>query len=128
MKKYLIILFFFFSSCFAAQDVYQFKTTKQHQRFDALTAQLRCLVCQNQTLAESNAGLAEDLRNQIYVKIQQGQSDQDIIDYLIARYGDFVRYRPPFNFATLGLWFGPIILLLLGITYLIFYIRNKVRE
>jgi cytochrome c-type biogenesis protein CcmH len=128
MKKWLMIFLFLASSCFAAQDVYQFKTPEQQSRFDSLTGQLRCLVCQNQTIAESNASLAQDLREQIYQKVQSGQSDQAIVDYLVARYGDFILYRPPFNFATLGLWLGPILLLLSGLTYLIFYIRKQRRD
>jgi cytochrome c-type biogenesis protein CcmH len=79
-----------------------------------LAHELRCLVCQNQTLADSNAPLAVDLRNQIREQLQQGASDQDVIDFMVARYGDFVLYRPPFKAATLLLWLGPFLLLALG--------------
>jgi cytochrome c-type biogenesis protein CcmH len=79
-----------------------------------LAHELRCLVCQNQTLADSNATLAVDLRNQIREQLQQGASDQDVIDFMVARYGDFVLYRPPFKAATLLLWLGPFLLLALG--------------
>jgi cytochrome c-type biogenesis protein CcmH len=79
-----------------------------------LAHELRWLVCQNQTLADSNAPLAVDLRNQIREQLQQGASDQDVIDFMVARYGDFVLYRPPFKAATLLLWLGPFLLLALG--------------
>jgi cytochrome c-type biogenesis protein CcmH len=79
-----------------------------------LANELRCLVCQNQTIADSNAPLAEDLRNQVREKMQQGASDSEIIDFMVARYGDFVLYRPPFKATTFLLWFGPLLLLAAG--------------
>jgi cytochrome c-type biogenesis protein CcmH len=85
------------------------------QRAAALAHELRCLVCQNQTIAESNAALAVDLRNQIREQLQEGKSEQDIIDFMVARYGDFVRYRPPLKATTIALWAGPFLLLALGI-------------
>ena len=88
-------------------------------RMMALAAELRCLVCQNQTLAESNAGLAEDLRNEIRDKMRQGNSDAQVVDYLVARYGDFVRYRPPLKATTILLWFGPLMLLAAGFVVLL---------
>jgi len=112
---------------FAAADYYTFDSPEQQQRFTTLTSELRCLVCQNQNLAESNAPLANDLRTQIYQKVLTGQSDKQIIDYLVARYGNFVLYRPPLNFSTFGLWFGPFILLLVGIAYLIYYLKREHR-
>jgi cytochrome c-type biogenesis protein CcmH len=84
------------------------------QRVMALSNELRCLVCQNQTIADSSAPLAEDLRNQVREKIRQGASDSEIIDFMVARYGDFVLYRPPFKATTFLLWFGPLLLLLAG--------------
>ena len=89
------------------------------ERLMTLAGDLRCLVCQNQTLAESNAELAADLRNEIREQMRRGASDQDVIDYLVARYGDFVLYRPPLKATTLLLWSGPAILLLLGIGLLL---------
>jgi len=84
------------------------------RRVMALSNELRCLVCQNQTIADSNAPLAEDLRNQVREKMQQGASDSQIIDFMVARYGDFVLYRPPFKATTFLLWFGPLLLLAAG--------------
>ncbi len=84
------------------------------KRVAALAHELRCLVCQNQTLADSNAPLAVDLRNQIREQLQGGASERDVIDYMVARYGDFVLYRPPLKATTLALWIGPFLLLFLG--------------
>jgi cytochrome c-type biogenesis protein CcmH len=83
-------------------------------RLKAMSHELRCLVCQNQTLADSDAPLAEDLRKEIRSQMREGKSDQEVIDYLVTRYGDFVRYRPPVNNSTALLWFGPFLLLLIG--------------
>lgn len=83
-------------------------------RVKDLAHELRCLVCQNQTIADSNAPLALDLRNQIREQLAAGRSEGEIIDYMVARYGDFVLYRPPFKATTLALWVGPFLLLALG--------------
>ena len=88
------------------------------QRMMVLAEELRCLVCQNQSLADSNAPLAEDLRNQIREQLRKGSSDREVIDYLVARYGDFVLYRPPLKATTLLLWFGPLLLLAIGFAVL----------
>ena len=84
------------------------------KRVSALAEELRCLVCQNQTLADSNAPLAVDLRNQIREQLTAGKSEQEVRDFMVARYGDFVLYRPPFNPATAALWLGPFAFLVLG--------------
>lgn len=80
-----------------------------------LSGELRCLVCQNQTIADSNAPLAVDLRNEVREKLAAGMSERDIIDFMVARYGDFVLYRPPLKTTTVLLWFGPPLLLLAGL-------------
>lgn len=84
------------------------------RRVKSLEKELRCLVCQNQTLADSNADLAKDLRDQVVEQVSQGKSDVEVKAYLVARYGDFVLYRPPFKVTTLGLWVGPFALLIVG--------------
>ena len=96
-----------------------------NKRAVQLAEQLRCLVCQNQSIAESNAELAVDLRRQIREQIGQGRSDAEIVDFMVERYGDFVLYRPPFKATTLLLWFGPPLLLLLGIGVLVRYLRER---
>jgi cytochrome c-type biogenesis protein CcmH len=88
------------------------------KRVKAITEELRCLVCQNQTIADSHADLAIDLRNQVREKLAQGMSDQDIIDFMVQRYGDFVLYRPPLKSTTWLLWFGPFLLLAGGFAFL----------
>ena len=108
---------------FATEEYYPFSLPQDQQRFQTLTSELRCLVCQNENLAESNAALAIDLRNQIYKQIQRGESNQAIIRYLVARYGDYILYRPPLNIATLLLWATPFLILFFGIAYLIYYLR-----
>jgi len=88
---------------------------------------LRCLVCQNETIAASNAELAVDLRNQIRDMLRQGQSQQQIIDYMTARYGDFVLYRPPMRIDTVLLWFGPTVLMIGGLATLFIVLRRRSR-
>jgi cytochrome c-type biogenesis protein CcmH len=95
------------------------------ERVLTLASELRCLVCQNQTLADSHAPLAIDLRDQIREKMRQGQSERDIVNYMVARYGDFVLYRPPFRPATVLLWLGPALLLLAGMAALVRRIARR---
>ena len=90
-----------------------------------ITAELRCLVCQNQTIADSHAELAVDLRRQVREMLVKGSSDKDIIDYMTARYGDFVLYRPPVRSNTALLWFGPPVLLVIGLGVLIVVLRRR---
>jgi len=94
-------------------------------RVTAVATELRCLVCQNQTLADSNAPLAVDLRDQIREQMRQGASERDIVEYMVARYGDFVRYRPPFKAATVLLWAGPALLMLAGFAALYYRLRRR---
>ncbi len=91
----------------------------------AVAAELRCLVCQNQSIAESDSDLAKDLRDQVREKLRQGQSERDIIDYMIARYGDFVLWRPPFKLTTLLLWLGPVLLVLTGLIVLFYRLARE---
>lgn len=97
------------------------------RRAMALAEELRCLVCQNQTIADSHAPLAVDLKNQIREKLKAGMSDDAIRQYMVARYGDFVLYRPPVKQATALLWFGPFALLLGGFGFLVVYLRRRAR-
>jgi cytochrome c-type biogenesis protein CcmH len=97
------------------------------KRAVALANELRCLVCQNQTIAESNADLAQDLRRQINEQIAAGRSDREIIDYMVARYGDFVLYRPPFKAATAALWLGPFVLAAIALFVLSKVVRSRRR-
>ena len=95
------------------------------QRLANLSKELRCLQCQNQTLADSPAGLAADLRREIREQMKAGKSDQEIVAFLTERYGDFILYRPRVTLATYLLWFGPFVLLLAGLYVLFRYIRQR---
>ena len=107
------------------QEPLVFENAQQQQRFDGLTAELRCLVCQNQNLADSDAPLAHDLRDQIFKMMQTGKSDEQIKVFLIERYGDFVLYKPPLQGNTLFLWLAPLFLLLAGGIVVIYSIRKR---
>ncbi|MEY3281644.1 MAG: hypothetical protein RL674_1629 [Pseudomonadota bacterium] len=114
MKKIVLCLFLLIQSVHAEIEVYQFTSPELELRYQSLTEELRCLVCQNQNIADSHAELAQDLRRKVYEMLSSGQSDAQIIDYMTERYGDFVLYRPPFNVRTILLWFTPVLALLIG--------------
>ena len=97
------------------------------KRMQAIALELRCLVCQNQTIADSNADLAVDLRRQVRDMLREGKSEREIIDYMTARYGDFVLYRPPVKTSTALLWFGPAALLVGGVAVLWLVLRRRSR-
>lgn len=109
----------------AAIDTYEFKDEKNRERFQQLIAELRCPKCQNQNIADSNAPIATDLRAKIHQMLEQERSDQEITDYMIARYGDFVLYEPRVDKQTWILWYGPVILLLLGIAVVVLIARRS---
>lgn len=110
----------------AAQEARPLAENPQAEaRLKALAVELRCLVCQNQTLADSNAPLAEDLRREVREMIAKNMSDQEIIDFLVERYGDFVLYRPPLRATTTVLWIGPFLLLAVAGTVLILALRRR---
>ena len=95
------------------------------RRVTDLAHELRCLVCQNQTLADSNAPLAVDLRNQIREQLAAGKSERDVVDFMVARYGDFVLYRPPLKASTVLLWAGPFAFLIAGFYFLARFLRRR---
>lgn len=97
------------------------------KRMVAISDELRCLVCQNESLSGSHAELANDLRHEIRTMIKDGKSNAEIMDFMVSRYGDFVRYRPPVKGTTLLLWFGPVLLLVVGLAGLILYLRRRNR-
>ena len=124
MKRYIVLLLLFLSMMVMAETG-QNADQVVEARLKSLSVELRCLVCQNQTLADSSAPLAEDLRNEIREQIQKGMTDKEITDYLVSRYGDFVRYRPPVNAKTYVLWLGPVVILVLGILALFFTLKRR---
>lgn len=117
-------------SALAAEPAKQAQATAfdpvEHKRVLAISEQLRCLVCQNQSIADSNADLAVDLRNQVIDQINAGRTDKEIIDYMVERYGDFVLYNPPFKASTLILWVGPGVLFVGALVA--FYINLRRRK
>ena len=127
MKVFMIIFTLLFSMTIsqAAVEVKKFESQQQELRYKKLIEELRCLVCQNQNLAGSDAGLAQDLRKQVYKMIRAGNSDEEILDFMVTRYGDFVLYRPPFKATTFLLWIGPFIILAIGMLVLIRFIRQR---
>jgi len=121
----VLILFTLSLTCYAGVEYKKFNTPEQEHTYKVLTEELRCLVCQNQTIADSNAELAKDLRRQVYEMLQQGKSKEQITDYMTERYGDFVLYNPPFKIKTSLLWIGPIAFLIIGLVLLIVFSRTK---
>lgn len=130
MKRLAVLALCALLGCGVAHaiDPLQFKDRAQEVRFQNLTKQLRCLVCQNQDLADSDADLAKDLRRQVFDMMQQGKSDDEIKQYLVARYNDFVLYDPPLKSGTALLWFAPGALVIVGIGVLINVLRKRARQ
>jgi len=119
MRACLLSLLLLFATAVAFAQVsdpapLRFANTTEEQRFHALVTELRCVMCQNQSLADSNAQIAHDLRREVLALMRQGKSDDDIRTYLVARYGEFVLYKPRIEATTWLLWFGPAVLLLAG--------------
>lgn len=127
MRKvaFLLLVMVCFVPAAAAKVAPPAEDPQIEQRMKNLTQQLRCLVCQNETLADSQADLAEDLRREIREQMKAGKTDQEILAYLTQRYGDFVLYKPPVKMTTYLLWFGPFVLLLLGVLFLFKYLRRR---
>jgi cytochrome c-type biogenesis protein CcmH len=109
-------------------DEFQFDSPAQEQQFRDLTGKLRCLVCQNESLAASQADLAQDLRKEVFAMMKAGKSQDEIVAFLVARYGDFVLYEPPFKPSTYLLWIGPFLLLGVGAFFLLRALQRKKSE
>lgn len=112
-------------SAAAAIDTYRFDSVEQEQQYRELTEQLRCPKCQNNSIADSNAIIAADMRAKVYELMMQGQNKQQVIDYMVARYGNFVTYEPPVTPATLILWVGPLLFVLIGGAVVIMRSRRR---
>lgn len=125
LPVFFLLLFAFVSNPRAEDIPLEFSDPTQEERFKDLVEEIRCLVCQNQSLADSRADLAQDLRQEIYHMVIEGDSNEDIVNYLVARYGDFVLYRPPLKPTTYLLWLGPVIFLIFGAFFAITTIRKK---
>lgn len=127
LNKSLLMLWLLLASInlHAAIDVYQFNSDSDRERFYRLTGELRCPKCQNQNIADSNAPIAKDLRTKIQLMLTEKKTDQEIVDYMIDRYGDFVLYQPRVDRRTWALWFGPALLMILGIIVVILISRRN---
>lgn len=126
MRRLILTMLLLLASASASAVIesYNFENPQQEEDYKDLIAELRCLVCQNQNLADSDAELAQDLRKQVHEMItEQGAGKQEIVDYMVQRYGDFVLYRPPLKGNTLLLWGGPMILMLIGMFVVLRIIR-----
>ncbi|MFT6394480.1 MAG: cytochrome c-type biogenesis protein CcmH [Methylophilaceae bacterium] len=118
----LVLLLAFATSSFANEIV---TDSRIDARLRQLSTELRCLVCQNSTLADSDAPLAQDLRREIRKLMEAGKTDEEIVAYLVERYGDFVTFRPPVNASTALLWFGPFIMLIIGAITLVIVLKKR---
>ena len=122
-KTWLFLTALLFSSvAFSAIDALNFSSPQQESDYHQLTQSLRCPQCQNNNIADSNATIAVDMRGKVFELLQEGKSKNDVVDYMVARYGNFVTYDPPMTASTLVLWIAPLLLVLLG---LVFLLRRK---
>ena len=124
MRKLTVLLIFIFASCVLHAEVITV-APEYEERYQKILEELRCLVCQNQTLADSGSGLANDLRVEVKQMLEQGSSDKEILKFMSDRYGDFVLYKPPVKPRTLLLWFGPFLLFVGGIIAALTIIRRR---
>jgi len=106
-------------------ETFKFDSPETEKIFHKLSEELRCLVCQNQNIAESNADLAKDLRLEIYTMLSQGKTEDEIVDFMVQRYGDYVLYRPPFKPLTWVLWIGPVIIFVLGLIFVVRFMKSQ---
>lgn len=127
MHKITFLILAVFIGCAVAQpqEIYSFSSASQQAQFTQLTQQLRCLVCQNESLADSNAPLAQDLRQEIYQKIRQGSDNEAIKNYLLARYGQFILFKPALNRLTYVLWLAPFVLLVIACSILLVLVYRR---
>lgn len=136
MKHWLAMLFAVFMASVGSISVsyavnletYQFDDPNKEALFRELINELRCPKCQNQSIADSDAPLAKDLRDRTYLMVQQGATKQEVVDYMVARYGDFAYYRPPVRLSTLVLWLGPVLVVLTGALVIIVRVRQQRHE
>ena len=121
----LIVVTFSLSVAAAPIETFKFDSPETEKVFHKLSEEIRCLVCQNQNIAESNADLAKDLRLEIFTMLNDGKSEDEIVDFMVQRYGDYVLYRPPFKPMTWLLWFGPAIVFAFGLVYVVRFMKAQ---
>jgi cytochrome c-type biogenesis protein CcmH len=125
MLRALVLLLLLCTSALAKEAAPVAADPALEARVVAITAELRCLVCQNQTIADSSSGLADDLRNQVREQLRKGASDEQVVQFMTERYGDFVLYRPPLKASTVLLWAGPALFLVVGVGTLALVLRRR---
>lgn len=127
MRNLILVIALIISAGISAApvQVFKFDNARQEALFQKLGHEIRCLVCQNQSIAESNAELAQDLRVELHEMLLQGKSEQEILDYLVQRYGDFVLYNPPVKPLTWTLWFGPLVIFCIALFYALRVIKSR---
>lgn len=124
----LIALFAFSAPAFAKVEALTFTSPEKEALYKQLIAELRCMVCQNQNLADSNAELATDMRREVFEMVEAGNNADQIKDFMLVRYGDFALYRPPVKSTTWALWFGPFVLVGIGLLVLVMLVRQRKRD
>lgn len=124
MKKLMALLLCLPLLAHAAIAVYEFETPEQEQRFRHLIEELRCPKCQNQSISDSDADIAQDMRAQVAEMLREGRSDEEIVQFFVTRYGDFVTYKPPVNAETMILWAGPGVVFVIGLMLVVLQIRR----
>ena len=122
---FLITVSYSFVTVAAPIETFQFDSPETEKVFHKLSEEIRCLVCQNQNIAESNADLAKDLRLEIYTMLSEGKTEDEIVDFMVERYGDYVLYRPPFKPMTWLLWFGPAIIFAIGLIFVVRFMKSQ---
>lgn len=125
MHMGLLCLLLLSASASAVIETYEFSDPELEQRYRQLSTELRCPKCQNQNIADSNAPISQDLRKLLHQQLEAGADDEEILDYMVARYGEFVRYRPRFSGATAVLWLAPVLLLLVGVAAAVLTLRSR---
>ena len=124
----LLMVTFSFNVNAAPIETFKFDSPQTEATFHKLSEELRCLVCQNQNIAESNADLAKDLRLEIYTMLRQGKTEDEIIEFMVQRYGDYVLYRPPVKPLTWLLWFGPILVFVIAVVSVMRFMKSQMRS
>ncbi len=129
MRIFLVMVLVFTTlSARAVIETYEFSDPALQSRYANLSQELRCPKCQNQNIADSNAPISRDLRAILYAQLEAGATDEEILDYMVARYGEFVRYRPALDTTTALLWYGPLALLIAGVLAIIWVVRGRSRD
>ena len=121
----LIAVSFSLAAVAAPIETFKFDSPETEKVFRTLSEEIRCLVCQNQNIAESNADLAKDLRLEIYTMLSKGKTEDEIVEFMVDRYGDYVLYRPPFKPVTWLLWFGPAIIFVIGLIFVVRFMKSQ---